>query len=279
MKRYGSDLRSIHWIRSGPSDETLALVHDQEYLDDLAALRMTNRTASQKPGGPEVLDPQRLMTGGTVKAAPAWESKGFCMNMGGGFHHAFAGMGHGFCFYNDVAVAIRKLQHDGRIAKPPSSTATCTRGMAPPASSKETTPSSPFPCIRRICFHQSRRARSTSDCRTAPTTPCHLARMRRTVPSMLSFFAPDIVFYLAGADPYEGDRLGGLALSMPACTCADKMVLEQCFSRGIPLCVVLAGGYAKDWHDTVQIHHHTCIAAQQLYGSAQRSPSASRNCS
>ncbi|MHB2020743.1 MAG: histone deacetylase family protein, partial [Candidatus Xenobia bacterium] len=262
-----------------PDNATLALVHDAEYLDDLTQYRVTDRTRyAEAPVWDKVILPQRLMVGGTILAAQiALAGCGFCMNMGGGFHHAFAGMGHGFCFYNDVAVAIRKLQHEGAIRK--AAIIDCDvhqgNGTAHIFAGDET--------VFTLSLHQENLFPHKQESTLDVGLPDHaedelyIARLRRTVPSTLSFFEPDIVFYLAGADPYVGDRLGGLALSMDGLRIRDELVLEQCFSRRLPVCVTLAGGYAHDWYDTVKIHEHTCQVAHQLYG--QRSPSASRNCS
>ncbi len=251
-----------------PEDDDLALVHEAEYLDDLAHTRQTPRTAwSECPVSEQVLTAQRWMTGGTMKAAGlALERRGFAMNMGGGFHHAFAAHSEGFCYYNDVAISVRRLQRDGAIKKAAIIDCDVHQGNGTAHIFQGDYSVFTLSMHQENLYPPKQRSDLDISLPDGVDDDAYLARMRRTIPSSLSFFAPDIVYYLAGADPYEHDRLGGLGLSIDGLRLRDELVFEQCFTRGIPCITVLAGGYAEDWHETVAIHHHTITAAQQLYG-------------
>jgi acetoin utilization deacetylase AcuC-like enzyme len=188
------------------------------------------------------------------------------MNLTGGFHHAFPDHAEGFCYVNDVAVAIRKLQLERRIKRAlvvdcdlhqGNGTAYIFRGD---------------PDVFTFSIHQEKlypvKQRSSLDIGLPNLAGDaeYFGHLERHVPRIMEEFRPDIVFYLAGADPYEGDQLGSLRLTMKGLRRRDELVFKECAGRAVPICVVVAGGYAFHAEDTIQIHCNTCKALMEHFG-------------
>ena len=248
--------------------DDLALVHAPEYLEKLRANSLTSHDIAtlELPWAPELADAFRLMVGGTIAAAAAALDDGRGAHLGGGLHHAFAGHGEGFCPLNDVAVAIRVLQR--------------APARVPP---------SPHPAVRRAAIvdldvhhgngtamiferddsvftfsmHQQHnyplfKPRGDLDIGLEDGTrdDRYLALLADALPRVMAS-RPDVVFYLAGADPFERDRLGGLKLTKAGLAERDRLVIAAARAAAVPLVTVLAGGYAADVNDTVDIHAAT----------------------
>ncbi len=236
--------------------DDLALVHTQEYLEKTrtGAFTLPELAQLEIPWAPEVVEGFRLMTGGTLLAAREALDTGAGAHIGGGFHHAFANHGEGFCLFNDVAVAIRVLQREGGITRAAVIDCDVHHGNGT---------SMIFdgdPSVFTFSIHQQHnypafKPRSTLDVGVEDRIgdEAYLVKLADAVPRVLAF-APDLVFYLAGADPYEDDQLGGLALSMDGLRARDRLVLDACRRAGIPFVLTLAGGYARRVQDTVTIH-------------------------
>ncbi len=251
----------------------LLLVHTPEYLDDLEHLRWTPRTLpSELPLEDDIVRAYMLAAGGTTLAAKAAIDCGFGVNLGGGFHHAFADHAEGFCYLNDLAVAIRVLQRDGRIERAAvvdldvhqgNGTASIFEGDAR---------------VFTLSMHQEQnypmpKQRSSLDVGLPDgTADAAYVELERTALERVWEFDPQIVLYQAGADPYREDLLGGLALTLEGMAQRDRLVLEGCAARGISAVVTLGGGYARDRADTVRIHATTCRIALGL----ARKPAAER---
>jgi len=242
--------------------DDLALVHTAEYLGKLRDSRMTAQDIAtlELPWLPELADGFRLMVGGTIEAARAALEGGSAAHLGGGLHHAFANHGEGFCPLNDVAVAIRVLQREHRVrgAAVVDLDVHHGNGTAMIFERDDT--------VFTFSMHQQHnypafKPRGNLDIGLEDGTEDarYLALLAEALPRVLSC-GPGAVFYLAGADPFEGDRLGGLRLTKAGLAERDRLVLEAARKAGIPVVTVLAGGYAADVRDTVDIHTATIRA-------------------
>ncbi len=250
------------WVEpEAASWEDLALVHTAEYLRKARTGTFTAEEIAQieLPWSPAVVDGFRLMTGGTVEAARLALETGVGIHVGGGFHHAFANHGEGFCIFNDVALAIRVVQREcrGRIARAAVVDLDVHHGNGT---------SMIFDGDRSVftfSMHQQHnyplfKPRSALDIGLPDrvTDDEYHAKLRAALPAVFAS-NPDIVFYLAGADPFEGDQLGGLALTRAGILERDRIVFDACASADRPVVVTLAGGYARRLEDTVAIHRAT----------------------
>jgi len=238
--------------------EELALVHTERYLDDLFALRMTSRTIpSELPISDQIVRAFALSAGGTTRACLAALDNGLAMNLAGGFHHAFPDHAEGFCYINDVAVAVRILLNKDTIRRAAivdldvhqgNGTAFIFQGQ---------------PDVYTFSMHQENnypvKQRSDLDIGLPDGIEDeeYIALLARALPDILDSHKPQLVVYLAGADPYEQDMLGGLGLTLEGLRRRDACVIDHCRRRAIPLAAVLAGGYAADVSDTIRIHHAT----------------------
>ena len=246
----------------------LLLVHTPEYLDDLEHLRWTHRTRmSELPLTAGIVRAYVLAAGGTTRAAAEALTHGVAIHLGGGFHHAFADLASGFCYINDLAVAIRVLQRDGRIRRAAvvdcdlhqgNGTAHVFQGDAE---------------VFTLSIHQEHLypVKEKSDLDIGLENGVGDQEFNRRLAGALPRVwdhRPELVLYQAGADPYEDDQLGALRLSIEGLGARDALVLEGCVTRGIPVAVTLGGGYARQVIDTVRIHHNTCALALELAARA-----------
>ena len=269
----GRDVEAGDIVTPEPAPrEDLLRAHTPEYLDDLDALRWTHRThMSELPLTAEIVRAYRAAAGGTTLAARGALERGCGVNLGGGFHHASADRAEGFCYLNDLAVAVRVLQHEGRIRRAAvvdldvhqgNGTALVFHGDA---------------SVFTLSVHQENnypmpKAESTLDVGLDDRTGDE-AYMSALDPALDEVwrFAPELVLYQAGADPYVEDQLGGLALTLAGLEARDRRVLEGCARRAIPVVVTLGGGYARKVEDTVAIHATTCRVALALAAAARGS--------
>ena len=249
--------------------DDLALVHTSEYLDKVRTSTLSDddiRTL-ELPWMAELADGFRMMSGGTCQAAGLALRDGVSVHLGGGLHHAFPNHGEGFCLFNDVAVAIRRLQRDGSIERAAIVDLDVHHGNGT-AVVFESDPS-----VFTFSMHQQHnypmfKPRGDLDIGLGDATGDrdYLNRLREALPRVLAS-APQLVVYLAGADPFERDRLGGLALTFEGLRRRDRMVFESARAAGAPVAVVLAGGYATDVEDTVEVHVGTVVEALGVFGS------------
>ena len=202
----------------------------------------------------------RLMTGGTIMAArTAISEKGNgswspVFHVGGGFHHAFANHGEGFCLFNDVAIAVRLLLQAGAIERAAIVDLDVHHGNGTAFIFASE------PRVFTFSMHQEYnypafKPKGSLDVGLpdGATDPLYLDRLASSLDQVFAA-RPELVLYLAGADPFVGDQLGGLALTKGGLRERDRMVLSACRAHGTPIVVVLAGGYARDVEDTVDIH-------------------------
>ena len=247
---------------SPASWDDLALVHTAEYLDKLRSHRLTlgDLVTLELPWTPELADAFRLMVGGTCDAARLALDEGRAAHVGGGLHHAYAEHGEGFCPFNDIAVAIRVLQRDGRIARAAVVDCDVHHGNGTAAIFAHD------PAVFTFSIHQqhnypAHKPASSLDIglEDGAGDARYLAALRGALPQVIGS-RPDLLVYVAGADPFEKDRLGGLALTKEGLAERDEEVVAAAHAAGIPLALVLAGGYAADVADTVDIQAATVRA-------------------
>jgi acetoin utilization deacetylase AcuC-like enzyme len=257
--------------------DDLALVHTREYLAKLRTNTLTpdDIAVLELPWVPALADGFRLMVGGTIAAAAAAVEDGLAAHLGGGLHHAFAGHGEGFCPLNDVAVAIRVLQ------QPASDPSARAHGAARSNSGAAATAAIARAAVVDLDVHHGNgtamiferddsvftfsmhqqhnypvfKPRSDLDIGLEDGTrdAAYLDRLAGALPRVLAS-RPDLIVYLAGADPFEHDRLGGLKLTKNGLAERDRLVIGAARGAGVPIVTVLAGGYAADVRDTVDIH-------------------------
>ena len=256
-------------------DEDVMLVHSQEWVRKLRGglLSYTDILRLEIPYSHEMVNAVWLSAGGSILAAREALRDGGAINVGGGFHHAFPDHGEGFCAVHDVAVAIRRLQADGAIRR--ALVVDCDvhqgNGTAHIFSGDDS--------VFTVSLHQLNNYPSTKppsdldvDLEDGVGDNEYLAYLGNALD--VAFQAAngksfDLLCYVGGADPYAQDQLGGLALSMDGLKRRDRMVFDAARRHAVPVMVTLAGGYAHDVGDTVQIHANTAYAlAEVLRGPA-----------
>lgn len=246
------------------SRDDLARVHDAPWIDAIAQGTLAAAAARRLgfPWSPSLAERAFRSVGGTVEAAAAAIEHGVAINLAGGTHHAFASHGEGFCAFNDVAVAVRALQAGGRIARAAVIDLDVHQGNGTHAI---------FAGDDRV-FTFSMHGGRNYPFRKVPGSldvelddgtgdDVYLEALARHLPLVLERARADIVFYLAGADPHEGDMLGRLGLTFEGLLRRDAMVLDACRAIGLPVCLTIAGGYGRDIADTVRVHCNTVRVA------------------
>jgi acetoin utilization deacetylase AcuC-like enzyme len=263
-------------LESRPApDEDILRVHTPKYLKKLKSGKLSHAEMMtlELPYSPDLLHFARLHVGGTTIAATRAMEEGITAHLGGGFHHAFSDHGEGFCVLNDVAVAIEKLRHLGVIQK--ALVVDCDvhqgNGTAAIFSKKEYVFTF---SIHQMDIYPADKSESTQDIGlwSGEGDDVYLNALQSQFPRIFEEFRPDLIFYLAGADPYEKDQLGGLLLTLEGLKRRDEILIGSARKLGIPLVILLAGGYAFDVADTVAIHMNTLKVARSFY---RRKPSSS----
>jgi acetoin utilization deacetylase AcuC-like enzyme len=250
---------------SPAKDEDILRVHGRDWVERLKTLRLSDLDSARleirvTPQGVRAL---WLATGGSVLAATLALEKRIAVHLGGGFHHAYPDHGEGFCALNDFAVAIRRLQADGKIRK--ALVVDCDvhhgNGTAAIFANDDS--------VFTLSIHQFRNYpgdKPPSDIdihlNDGVRDEEYLAKLGAKYGPALDTFGPDLVVYIAGADPYQEDQLGGLALTLEGLKQRDRLVFDEAVKRNIPVMVALAGGYAMNVNDTVTIHVNMVIAAR-----------------
>jgi acetoin utilization deacetylase AcuC-like enzyme len=251
-----------------PALETdLLLVHTADWVHRFrdGLLREEELTRLELPWSKALVEGFWLAAGGSILAAQQALVHGGSYNVGGGFHHAFPAHGEGFCAIHDVAVAIRRLQHDGSIARAMVVDCDVHHGNGT-AAIFANDPSVFTFSIHQLHNYPAQKPPSTVDIdlEDGVGDDEYLQKLREQLEPSLADFKPDLVFYIAGADPYREDQLGGLDLTIEGLRRRDELVLGVARGHGIPFAVTLAGGYALDVRDTVQIHANTALVAAEL---------------
>ena len=281
------------------SDHDILLVHKPEYVQKLktGTLSQKEEMEMEIPYSKELADAFWLAAGGSILAARQCLEDEVCISLGGGFHHAFPDHGEGFCMIHDVAVAIRRLQRDDKIRT--AMTVDCdvhqgngtaaifagtrTASALLPSSSVSTVEAprnAPRGKMRgahagdvfTISLHQHNNyplwkppSSIDVDLPDGTSDDDYLSWLDNALSSGLRQFEPDLICYIAGADPYKEDQLGGLNLSIEGLKKRDELVFKVARARRTPVMVTYAGGYAQNVEDTVTIHTNTVLAAKEVF--------------
>jgi acetoin utilization deacetylase AcuC-like enzyme len=289
------------------SDQDILLVHTPEYVHKLKTGTLSPREEMELevPFSPELVKAFWLAAGGSILAARHALIDRIAISIGGGFHHAFPDHGEGFCMIHDVAVAIRRLQRDDKIRTAMTLDCDVHQGNGTAAIFAGTrTASEPLPSVSSSTLGQPRAGQVRPDKMPGAhagdvfTISLHqhnnypmwkppssidvdlpdgvgdddyLAWLDNALSSGLRQFEPDLLCYIAGADPYKEDQLGGLSLTIEGLKKRDALVFRVARARDIPVMVTYAGGYARNVEDTVTIHCNTVIEAKELFVSGQQS--------
>lgn len=239
-------------------------VHDAEYLARVLDGRLS--AAEQRrmgfPWSPGLVERSLRASGGTLEAARHALDAGIAMNLAGGTHHAFAGHGEGFCVLNDVAITVRALRAEDRIHRVAIIDLDVHQGNGTHAILAGDDDSVTFSMHGRRNY-PFRKVAGSLDIELEDGTEDteYLERLAEALPGVLAAARPDLVCYLAGADPHEGDTLGRLCLTFDGLMRRDAMVLESARAIGVPVALVIAGGYGHDIDDTVRVHCNTARVA------------------
>jgi acetoin utilization deacetylase AcuC-like enzyme len=280
-------------------DEDILLVHTREYVQKLKTGTLSPQEEMQMevPYSQELVKAFWLAAGGSMLAADMALRDGIACNIGGGFHHAMPDHGEGFCVIHDVAVAIKRMHREGKISR--AMTVDCdvhngngTAVIFPP----RIRPGHPLPSasasqhdIHATHDEQAKSSSSKLDVFTISLHQAHnypvvkppssidinlpdgtnddeyLGWLDQSLSSAFRHFAPELLCYFAGADPYKEDQLGGLALTIEGLKKRDELVLKVAKTHNVPVMITYAGGYARRVEDTVTIHCNTVLAAKEIF--------------
>ena len=269
-ERIASAFPELHLEEPAPaSDAELLLAHDPDYVRRLVCGDLSREEIQRIgfPWTPEMVERSRRSTGATIAASRAALSDGVGLNLAGGTHHAHADHGEGFCCFNDAVVACRVLQQEALVDRilivdldvhQGNGTAEMTRG-----DSRIFTFS-----IHGATNYPFQKARSDLDIElpNGSTDEAYLEALDQGLEVCARAIRPDLLIYLAGADPFEDDRLGRLSLTKAGLAQRDERVFAFAKHRGIPVSVAMAGGYARWIEDTVDIHFQTVAIALRSFG-------------
>jgi acetoin utilization deacetylase AcuC-like enzyme len=248
------------------SDDDLILVHSPDWVERLKGGKLTSEEILQLeiPYSAEMVGAFWLAAGGTTLAGRLALDEGVSFNIGGGFHHAFPDHGEGFCAINDIAVAIRKLQHEGEISR--AMVVDCDVHHGNGTAAIFAGDASVFTLsIHQYNNYPAAKPNSSVDVHLSDGVGDeeYLERLSAAFRFPLHGFEPDLLVYVAGADPYSEDQLGGLNLTLEGLQRRDRLVIEAALREGTAVAIVLAGGYAVEVRDTVTIHSNTAKVAKE----------------
>jgi acetoin utilization deacetylase AcuC-like enzyme len=247
--------------------EDVLLVHTEDYVSRLRSGDLTTKEIRRLglPWSESLVRRSFYAVGGTLAATQASLAHGYSSNLAGGTHHSFPDRGEGFCVLNDVAIAIRAMRARKLIRRAAivdcdvhqgNGTATIFNGD-PNTFTFSMHGANNYPLFKAQSTLDVELPDGTSDTAYIETLAAHLPQVFRS--------DPEIVFYLAGADPYRGDKLGRLALSIDGLRERDAYVLRKCYEREIPIVTVMSGGYGKDINDTIEIHCNTIRMVKEIF--------------
>jgi len=249
-------------------DEDLLRAHTAEYLDKLKYGKLSAQEilTLELPYSKELAKGARLCCGGTISAVWAALDDGIGIHLGGGFHHAFADHGEGFCVLNDIAVAVKKAIGKKRIKKALIIDCDLHQGNGTAAIFGNEDRVFTF-SIHQENSYPFYKPKSDMDIGLVDKTKDkeYLMRLEENIPKILSDFKPQLVMYVAGADPYENDQIGNLALTKEGLKKRDFFIYDTAKNYQVPVAVVLAGGYAARREDTVDIQFNTIKTAIEIF--------------
>jgi acetoin utilization deacetylase AcuC-like enzyme len=258
------------------TDAQLLYAHDPDYLQRVIDGRLSRKEIQRigLPWSPELVERARRSVGGTISACRAALKDGIAVNLAGGTHHAFRDRGQGFCLFNDSVIAARTMQAEGQAQRIVVLDCDVHQGNGTAALAADD------PTIFTFSIHNEQnfplhKEPSDLDIGLDDGTGDaeYLEALEGGLQCALDLAKADLAIYLAGADPYEGDLWGRLALSKQGLAERDRMVMGRCWQMGLPVTVVMAGGYGRHVEDTVEIHLQTVrIAAEMAQNWSQQAP-------
>jgi len=247
------------------TDEDVLLVHEPGWVQRLKTGTLTYHEILRLeiPYSKRMVNAFWRATGGTILAARLALKEGIGFNLGGGFHHAFPGHGEGFCAVNDVAVAVRRLQRDGLVRRAMIVDCDVHHGNGTAAIFAGDTSVYTF-SIHQFNNYPNEKPLSDMDIHLGDGTGDaeYLDRLSNGLRAAYTVFHPELVMYVAGADPYHEDQLGGLCLTLEGLAKRDRMVMDTALEHAGAVGIVLAGGYAANVADTVCIQAGTAKVAK-----------------
>jgi acetoin utilization deacetylase AcuC-like enzyme len=252
------------------TDEQLILAHDLDYVLAISTGSLSPKEQRKIgfPWTPGMAERSRRSVGATIGAARAALEEGIGINLAGGTHHAFADTGGGYCVFNDVVVAARTMQQEGRVQR--AVVIDCDvhhgDGTATLCANDSTIFTFSMHGEKNYPLHKPP---SDLDISLPDDTDdeAYLAALTEGLETALTQSGAEIAFYLAGADPFEKDRFGRLKLTKTGLKQRDEMVFRACRAKGLPVAVAMAGGYAPDIDDIVDIHFQTVLVALESQGN------------
>jgi acetoin utilization deacetylase AcuC-like enzyme len=254
-------------VPEAASDEELLRVHKPDYVNRVATGKLSAKEMRRIgfPWSPQLVERSRRSVGGTIAACRTALREGWAVNLAGGTHHAYPDHGEGYCIFNDIAVAGRAVQAEGGVKRIVILDCDVHQGNGTAAIFKDD------PSVFTFSIHGAKNfpfRKETSDLDMAledgTEDEAYLETLQGGVKRSLELAKADLAIYVSGADPYSGDRLGRLALTKAGLAERDRIVFEACWKAGLPQATVMAGGYARDVHDTVDIHYQTIRTAVRM---------------
>ena len=252
------------------TDQEILRAHDLDYLNRVVSGTLTQKEIRRIgfPWSQKMVERSRRASGGTLSACLAALDEGFAANLAGGTHHAFSDKGEGYCVFNDSAIAARAVQAAGLAERVVVIDTDVHQGNGTAAILTGD------PKVFTFSIHGAKNFpfnKEESDL-DAPLPDGagdteFLATLERCLQVALDAADADLAIYLAGADPFEKDRLGRLSVTKAGLAERDRIVLETCKERAIPVAITMAGGYARKVQDTVDVHFQSIRSAAELLGS------------
>lgn len=258
-----------HFLKPQPASyKSLRLAHTQKYINKLQSgkLSQAELRTLELPFSWEGLSFALLTVGGTIQASQnALEEKSLCIHIGGGFHHAYSDHGEGFCVLNDVAAALVKMKTDNQVKRAMVVDCDVHQGNGTAAILSDKEYAFTF-SIHQMDIYPADKPASTLDVGlwSGDGDKEYMEQLEKHIPRIYDEFQPELIYYLAGADPYIKDQLGGLELTKAGLKKRDQLVIGNARSRNIPMVIVFAGGYAFDIGEVADIHISTIISARKI---------------
>ncbi len=262
------ELRVPHAV----TDEEILRAHDAGYLKKVVSGTLTDKEMRRIgfPWSERMVERSRRASGGTLEACRAALEEGLAANLAGGTHHAFADRGEGFCVLNDSAITARALRSEGHVDKVVVLDTDVHQGNGTAAILKGD------PYVFTFSIHGANNFpfhKEVGDLDVGLPDGAddgeYLTALVHGLEEALDKSEADLAIFLAGADPFEGDRLGRLSVTKEGLAERDRLVLKSCRERGLPVAMTMAGGYAREVEDTVEIHFRTVSRAATLIRSEQ----------
>lgn len=262
-------------VPDAATPEQLALAHDPAYVARVCEGRLSDAELRDIgfPWSPAMVERSLRSTGATISACRAALAEGVSVNLAGGTHHAYRDRGSGYCVFNDAAVAARVVQSERRIERALIVDLDVHQGDGTAAILADD------PTIFTFSIHGARnypfkKQQSDLDIALPDRTgdADYLAALEAGLAEAVTRARADLAIYLAGADPFEGDRIGRLALTRDGLARRDHLVLGTCRRAGLPVAVAMAGGYARELDDVVAIHLRTVEIAAEVAAVVQATP-------